>query len=547
MSNTKGKQPVNDDKTTVEDSTSGVGTGQEQEEDSNKEFIKLEPGNFPKTVDEIAKITKAGKSPFFYYGQSMVCMVGGSEGVELRQAVALDVIDYAMRKVDFKDKKGNKKNLPTTYANALINRHSLHEIPAARELKGIIHAPTLRLGSCTLLSEPGYDAETKLFFDNTKGLVYPKSLPDLTIKEAQKALKKLNVVLKDFAFSEEVDLSVAMSIMIGTLLRKQLDAAPALAITAADVNAGKSYLADVIALFGTGLPAEPISFSGNKDEDPKVMLSSLIEGKPVISFDNIDRQLQSASISTTLTQKAYKGRIISTSKMPKAPTNVTVIFNGVNLSVNKDIARRALPCVLDVVNKTFEQDASKYVIDHRPELVMAALTIIATYRKEGSPGHDALPRFANYGTWSEWVRGPLVWLGMKDPCDRLNWWATFDYEDQQLGAVLHELYDFYSKHEDNEQILNVKKLRKDYSDNTEALQSLAGVAAQGGSNLNPNKLGIWLSKKLGTVRSGLKLIAVGEYQHATQYKVVKIDGAVVSETKNVKDIENTEMNEAIAA
>lgn len=546
MSKTKVGNPVKDDKTTVEDSASGVGTGQEQEKDSNKD-IKLEPGNFPKTVDEIAKITKAGKSPFFYYGQSMVCMVGGSEGVELRQAVALDVIDYTMRQVDFKDKKGNKKNLPTTYANALVNRHSLHEIPAARELNGIIHAPTIRLGNCTLLSEPGYDAETKLFFDNTKGLVYPNSLPDLTIKEAQKALKKLKVVLKDFAFSEEVDRSVAMSIMIGTLLRKQLDAAPALAITAADVNAGKSYLADVIALFGTGLPAEPISFSGNKDEDPKVMLSSLIEGKPVISFDNIDRQLQSASISTTLTQKTYKGRIIGSSKMPKAPTNVTAIFNGVNLSVNKDIARRALPCVLDVVNKTFEQDASKYVIDHRPELVMAALTIIATYRKEGSPGHDALPRFANYGTWSKWVRGALVWLGMKDPCDRLNWWATFDYEDQQLGAVLHELYDFYSKHEVNEQIFNVKKLRKDYSDNTEALQSLAGVAAQGGSNLNPNKLGIWLSKKLGTVRSGLKLIATDKYQHATQYKVVKIDGAVVSETKNVEDIENTEVNEAIAA
>lgn len=65
MSNTKGKQPVNDDKTTVEYSASGVGTGQEQEEDSNKEFIKLEPGNFPKTVDEIATITKAGKSPLF--------------------------------------------------------------------------------------------------------------------------------------------------------------------------------------------------------------------------------------------------------------------------------------------------------------------------------------------------------------------------------------------------------------------------------------------------------------------------------------------------
>ena len=137
---------------------------------------------------------------------------------------------------------------------------------------------------------------------------------------------------------------------------------------------------------------------------------------------------------------------------------------------------------------------------------MAALTIMAAYQAADCPGLDKLPPFSSYGDWSKWVRAPLVWLDMEDPCDRLSWWGKYDHDDQLLIQVLHELNIKY-----NNQTFTVARLRKDFSSKPDDLHNVYSVAPQG-SSINAHKLGIWLSNNLGAVRDKLRLIDVGTYR-----------------------------------
>lgn len=519
---------------------------------ANSHIINLDPGELPSIVDDLAELTTEENSPFFYYGGKLVTLISSNFGEALDLTDTSELTDYLMRQVKFQKKGRNgyvDTDLPTKYVAALLKRKSSHNNPAARKLRGIIHAPTLRHDG-SLLSKSGYDSETQLFFDNPKGLLFPSSLPPATHEEAEKALAKLKFVLKEFNFESEVDCSVAISIMLATLIRKLLDTAPALAATGPDVNTGKSFLSDLITIYGTGQLAHPITFSGDHQEERKLLLGALMEGMPVIVFDNVDCQLRSAALSTGLTQKVFKGRLLNSNSLPKAPTDVTIIFNGINLRANKDISRRSLPCVLKTAQETFELNACRYVADNRSELVMAGLTIMASYRAAGCPGLDKLPPFPSYGDWSEWVRGPLVWLGMEDPCDRLSWWSRYDHDNHLLIRVLHEL-NFKFKNQE----FTVASLRKAFDNKSDDLQNVYSVAPQG-SSINAHKLGIWLSNKLGTVRDELMLIDVGTYQGALKYQVVSTAqpllqevsppiGAGLDTTENVGKVMDTD--ESIAS
>ena len=412
-------------------------------------------------------------------------------------------------------------------------------------MTGLIHGPTIRAEDNSLLSKPGYDERTQLFFDNPNDLEYPESFSALTKEEAHKSLNKLRHLVAEFNFVDKVDESVLLSCLLTTQIRKQIGKAPGFAPTAPDIGIGKSYVADTVTVFATGQLAEAISFSGSKDENSKVLLSTLIEGGAVISFDNIDRPLHSASLSSILTQETYKGRIIGVSKMSRVRTDVTILINGINLRLNADMARRILPIALQSSDKKFQRDACQYAYENRVELNMAGLTIMAAYKAAGCPGLENLSNFSSYGEWSRWVRAPLVWLDMPDPCERLSWWSTFNYEKQLLTMVLHELYDFYGKFEDSKAIFSVKRLREDYKNNTQALHNIGSISSESGNNINSRKLGILLNSKIGTVCEGLMLVSVGTYQGAMQYKVVATEAYVATPQLALPDPDSSENSGAV--
>ena len=94
---------------------------------------------------------------------------------------------------------------------------------------------------------------------------------------------------------------------------------------------------------------------------------------------------------------------------------------GNNVVIAGDLTARAIVCTLDPEcerpeERRFKLNLHEWVPAHRGELVAAALTIVRAYLAAGEPQKGKLPNFARFEDWSRFVREPLVWLGMADPC-----------------------------------------------------------------------------------------------------------------------------------
>jgi len=142
---------------------------------NNTDIIKLDAGKLPEIVDSMAELTRDDDSPFYDLGGNLVTMIQNTVGIGLVPTTPEDIADYLMRTVTFKKKQGKDyvdADITAKYTNALIKRPSSHPQPAARKLNGIIHGPTTRIADNSLLSKPGYDERTQLFFDNPNDLEY---------------------------------------------------------------------------------------------------------------------------------------------------------------------------------------------------------------------------------------------------------------------------------------------------------------------------------------------------------------------------------------
>src|SRR5439155_23583152 len=127
-------------------------------------------------------------------------------------------------------------------------------------------------------------------------------------------------------------------------------------------------------------------------------------------------------------------------KTVSAPTTTTWIATGNNLQITGDLSSRTLLCTLDPQcehpeERQFGADLHEYVPKFRFELVPAALTIVRAYIAAGCPDVK-VPVFGRYEEWSRYVRQPLVWLGLADPCETKHVIAARDHVRNELGNLL---------------------------------------------------------------------------------------------------------------
>ena len=117
-------------------------------------------------------------------------------------------------------------------------------------LRGLIHAPTLRPDG-SILDRPGYDPITGLLFLGHDTCWEPLS-ENPTLEDARRAVEELRTLLQGFPFANPESESVAISGILTSLVRKSIATAPMHGFTAPKMGAGKSLLADAIALIVTG-------------------------------------------------------------------------------------------------------------------------------------------------------------------------------------------------------------------------------------------------------------------------------------------------------
>jgi len=413
---------------------------------------------------------------------------------------------------------------PERIARTYLARAGHWRLP---QLIGVIETPTLRPDG-SILATPGYDPATCLLYE--PGSVRFPEIPDEpSTDDALRALAVLKWIIKDFPWVEECDRSAALVAILTVLIRRSLRTAPLIAYRAPKMASGKSLLADVVAMIATGRVASVMSQGKDEDEDKKRMLAILMEGISVACIDNIERDFGGATLCSVLTQESWRERILGRTGTATVPTSTTWLATGNNIRFVGDIVTRVVPCDLDAMmerpeEREFEVDLHDYVPAHRPELVVAGLTILRAYHVAGRP-NQGLSVFGRFEEWSDWVRSALVWLGEEDPCAGRVRLYDYDPVASQLRALLSSWHDELGKATYTAAEVIQRAAPVDTSLTPSALhEALMGVAARGAGKPEANRLGWYLSKYERRAEASLRIERMGERQGVALWRVADLAG-----------------------
>ncbi len=360
------------------------------------------------------------------------------------------MIEHAPFYVLRKDKKGERKRIVTAAPMALANHYLARDDRwGTPVLSGVIETPTLRRDG-TLLEDDGYDAQSGLLLAKG-GIEFPTVKDTPTFDDATEALEKLKQPFKDFPFvtnpkSESPSRSVMLSAVLTGVVRRTLHSAPIHGTSAPTMGTGKTLAMDVVSLIVTGRLTTAMSQGANEEEDEKRLFSVLLQNDQVLLIDNVKRPIEGDALCTILTQSTWQSRILGENRKVAVPTNALFLASGNNLTFKGDMVTRALLCRMDArierpETRRFSVDLKAEIPKRRPELVVAALTVLRAFVVAGRPGLDRLTPFGRFEDWSNLVRGALVWLGEPDPCRTRNFIAVDDPERNDLEHLLIAMHD----------------------------------------------------------------------------------------------------------
>lgn len=430
--------------------------------------------------------------------------------------------DGAWCKLDQRSKKYRLLDCPPKIAQTLLARKEW-EIPY---LNGVIHAPTLRADG-SILEIPGYDEVSGLYF-HSNNEIFKSVSKNPSKDETIEALDKLKWVFKDFPFDGDASLSVTISATLTALIRRSLDFAPLHGFTAPKMGSGKSLLTEVISLIATGRGMTALSYANDEAEEKKRILAVLMEGDPIVCYDNVEDPFGSPTLCSVLTSKEYKDRILGVSKNARVPTNTLFLATGNNLTFVGDITTRVVLCKIDSKDerpesREFDVNLHKYIPEHRAELVHAGLTILRAYHCAGYP-KQSIEEFGRFEKWSAFVRSAIIWLGLADPCESRKDIEASDPVRVSLVRFLAAWH--FAFHELSQTAKNVIKMAQ--SPQGEELRDiLIEIAGDRiGKGICPIRLGKALKSYDKRREGGYMLEKMSMYQGVSTWRVKKIQDNV---------------------
>jgi len=381
-------------------------TGQFLQEKSSQALQALETANSPAFI-----FRRAGTLARVCEDENRVAHIKNLSDIALRGILA--------RAANFF--KEGKKGVAPTSPPMEIPRDilALGEWPAFPALDGLAMCPILRPDG-SLFSLPGYDSDTRLFNVTPPDLV--PAIPDRpTTEDVKISLGYLLEIVQDFPFFEDSDRANALALMCTLPLRPAIPGnVPMAAITAPAPGTGKTLLADVVALIGTGKVGPMGGVSGDDDELRKAITARLLYGDPIICLDNVEGPLRSPSLSRALTSVIWQDRLLGQSATVRLPQRAVWIATGNNLQLRGDLPRRTFPIRLDArLAKPWERQNFKHpglrdwVLCYRGDLLAAILTLARAWFVAGKPEPEkSLPVMGGFDDWVNIIGGILSFAGI---------------------------------------------------------------------------------------------------------------------------------------
>ena len=154
-----------------------------------------------------------------------------------------------------------------------------------------------------------------------------------------------------------------------------------------------------------------------------------------------------------------------------------------------------------------------WVIEHRAEMLVDALTVIRGYQQVDPIGVVALPSFER---WSRLCRDPLLWLGLADPCDTQT---ETDDETSSIAGIFQILANAFATRPFTS--LDISRFAGGVADSDGNLSAtmMASGCAEPTSAL---KVGYWLREQRDKLGAGYKLVNVGKGMYGVRWQLKPI-------------------------
>jgi hypothetical protein len=341
----------------------------------------------------------------------------GATRIEALEADSLRLtIDVA---ADWITDKGNQQ-IPAEPPEHVVR--SILKLPAydVPTLRGIAHAPFFSAAG-KLVRTPGYDRESQMFLDPGE-LAALDPVPDKpTDAEVKLALEQLaGQLFTDFPFATDADRANAIGLLLTPFVRPMIDGlVPLYVINSPQVATGKSLLASVAHLVATGAEPPTGIECFDRTEAHKTITAMLIEARPVILLDNVDRRLISGQFAAVLTAPRWTDRVLGQSKTITVENRAIWIATGNNLTLSSELRRRALEIRIDAKTERPEErtsfrhaDLKEWTRANRSTLVWSCLVLIQNWLALGRPPMQRRP-MASFESWSKIVGGILAAAGVE--------------------------------------------------------------------------------------------------------------------------------------
>ncbi|WP_426751575.1 bifunctional DNA primase/polymerase [Myxococcus sp. Y35] len=412
---------------------------------------------------------------------------------------------------------------PLDVAQTVLAREGEWRFPT---LAGVITCPTMRPDG-SILSAPGYDAETRLV------LMAPPNMPAIpdapTPHDAQKALAVLLALLDEFPFVDDASRSVALSAIITPVVRGAFPVSPGHVFSASTPGTGKSFACDVAAAVALGQPMPVMSAGPSEEEMEKRLSSAIMTGQPLVSLDNVSAPLGGDALCQILERPIVEVRVLGKSELIRVESRSTMYATGNNILLRGDVTRRMLLARLEANMerpelRAFKRNPVAEVLADRGRYVAAALTIARAYVVAGRPACAAAP-LASFQGWSDTVRSALIWLGCADPCATME---TARAEDP-LMAMHRSVLTAWAERlgtgaEKWRTAADLLKEAERFDPHSPALQAFKDAISAVSSNRgrpDGRTLGKWLSKHKGRPVDGLRIVGQSDH-HGSRWWVERL-------------------------
>jgi hypothetical protein len=318
-------------------------------------------------------------------------------------------------------------------------------------IESITGVPLIRPDG-TVIATPGYDPSTWVIYVPSPGFQVREVPEQPTADEVARAIGLLNEMYGGFPFVDDASRANMFALLLTMIVRRAIRGnVPIALIDAPAAGTGKSLLAETVALIITGTNAvmQPAP-SRDEEELRKLLTAVLSAGYPLSIFDNAAFRIESPNLARAVTAATWSDRILGQSKTIDLPQQTVWVITGNNITLGGDIPRRSYWIRLDAKEPQPWQrtgfkiaNLQEWILERRPELVAALLTVARSWYAAGKPAGGAQV-LGSFEEWSRTLGGILRHVGVAGFLENLQeLYEQSDPTEGQWQAFLDRVHCCY--------------------------------------------------------------------------------------------------------